>query len=54
MRILCSGIALKDIFVTLKITAMILFTFMSKQENDLAILRGFHFHETIICEVWGK
>ena len=45
MRILFSGIALKDIFVTLKIATRAGFTYIGKRQSDCAHLPGFNFHE---------
>ena len=49
-RTLFSGIALKDIFTTLKIRAWL--TYISKRQIDFDISRGFYIHETYakFCE----
>ena len=54
MRILFSRIALKDIFVTLKIETRTWFTYISKRQSDLAISRGFYFHETLQMRSFAK
>ena len=47
-RILSLRKALKDIFVTLKIMTMARFSHINNRQSDLAIVRGFYFHETFL------
>ena len=52
--IIFSRIALKDIFVTLKIRTRAWFTYISKQKSYLGISQGFYFQETSHMRSFAK